>query len=36
MLIESFDVVFYTAVFVLPGFIIKRIVSAFILTQKLS
>lgn len=36
MLIESFDVVFYTAIFVLPGFIINGIVSAFNPTQKLS
>ncbi|MBR2883394.1 MAG: hypothetical protein IKB93_01255 [Clostridia bacterium] len=36
MLIESFDVVFYTAIFVLPGFIINGIISAFNPTQKLS
>ena len=36
MLIESFDVVFYTAIFIRPGFIINGIISAFNPTQKLS
>lgn len=36
MLIESFDVVFYTAIFVLPGFIINGIISTFNPTKKLS
>ncbi len=36
MLIESFDAVFYTAIFVLPGFIINGIISAFNPTKKLS
>jgi type III secretory pathway component EscS len=36
MLIESFDVVFYTGIFVLPGFIINGIIAAFNPTKKLS
>ena len=36
MLIESFDVLFYTAIFVLPGFIINEIISAFNPTPKIS
>ncbi len=36
MLIESFDVVFYTAIFVLPGFIINGIILAFNPTKKVS
>lgn len=36
MLIESFDVVFYTAIFVLPGFIINGIISAFNTTKRIS
>lgn len=36
MLIESFDVVFYTGIFVLPGYIISEIIAVFNPTKKLS
>ncbi len=36
MLIESFDVVFYTAIFVLPGFIINGIIATFNPTKRIS